>query len=77
MITISLERAKGIAHHIRREMRAKEFEPLDEAIAKQIPGQDPASIEAQRQGVRDKYSAMQEQIDAAGNVDAVKAALAP
>ena len=42
MIKVDIDRAKVIAHNIRREERAKEFAPLDDLIAKQIPGFEPA-----------------------------------
>jgi hypothetical protein len=39
MITININKAKTIAHDVRRAARAEEFKPFDDAIAKQIPGQ--------------------------------------
>lgn len=66
-ITINLEKARAIAHDIRRQQRAAEFAPLDEAIARKIPGTDLAGIEAMRDLVRVKYADMQEQIDAAAS----------
>lgn len=75
MITINLDKAKEIGHNIRRANRAKEFDPLDEIIAKQIPGNSISEIEAQRQAIRDKYALIQAQIDAANNPDEIKSAL--
>lgn len=75
MITINIDKAKAIAHDIRRAARGAEFSPLDEVIAKQIPGMDFVAIEAERQSVRDKYSVMQSQIDAAASIDELKSAL--
>lgn len=75
MIVINTNKAKAIGHEIRRAARAAEFAPLDEVIAKQIPGADAQVIEAQRQAVRDKYAAIQADIDAASTVDEIKAAL--
>lgn len=72
MIVINLNKAKEIAHEKRREARAKEFAPLDEVIAKQIPGTDFAAAEAQRQAIRNKYAALQTQMDAASSVDQLK-----
>lgn len=72
MIVINLNKAKGIAHEKRREARAAEFAPLDEVIAKQIPGTDFAAVEAQRQSIRNKYASLQEQIDAASTVERLK-----
>lgn len=69
MITINLTKAKEISHKIRREQRAKEFAPLDEVIAKRIPGQTFDEVEAKRQSVRDKYAAIQASIDAAADAD--------
>lgn len=76
MIIINTDKAKTVAHEIRRAARGEEFTPLDAAIAKQIPGSDFLAIEAERQVVRDKYAAMQAQIDAAVTVDELKAILA-
>jgi hypothetical protein len=77
MIRVNIDKAKGIAHDMRRAARAQEFEPLDAAIAKRLPGVQEQSIEAQRQAVRDKYAQVQERIDAATDVEAIKAALVP
>lgn len=74
MITVNIDKAKTIAHDKRREARAKEFEPYDNAIAKQIPGQMEGA-EAQRQIIRDKYAAMQTAIDVATTVDQLKVAI--
>lgn len=75
MITINIDKAKVIAHQIRREARAKEFAPLDEQIAKQIPGTSIQDVEAQRQLIRDKYQVMQEQLNAAESIEELKAKL--
>lgn len=69
MITINLPKAKAVAHEIRRQQRAEEFAPLDAAISKQIPGTDIQAIEAERQVIRDKYSTIQTNIDAAKTSD--------
>ena len=74
MITINVDKAKVVAHNIRRAARAAEFEPYDNAIAKQIPGQAEGA-EAARAAIRTKYATMQTQIDAASTVDEIKAAL--
>lgn len=75
MITINIGKAKTIAHDARRAARAEEFKPLDEVIVKQIPNTDVQAVEAARQAIRDKYAAMQTQIDAASTVDEIKAAM--
>lgn len=70
-----LPRCKEIAHDRRRAARSQEFAPLDEQIAKQIPGIDAKKVEAERQKIRDHYAAMQDAIDAAATPDEMKAAL--
>jgi hypothetical protein len=74
MIKINVDKAKAIGHDMRRAARAEEFKPFDEAIAKQIPGAADGA-EAERQAIRDKYAAIQTQIDAAATPDEIKAAL--
>lgn len=71
MIKIDMTKAKAIAHEARRAARAAEFEPFDNAIAKQIPGQMDGA-EAERQKIRDKYAALQAQMDAAQTPDELK-----
>lgn len=75
IVTVSLEKAKSWAHEQRRSKRAEEFAPFDEVIMKQIPGKDAQAAEAARQSIRDKYTAMQAQIDAATTPDEIKVAL--
>ena len=65
MIIINMEKAKVIAHNARRAARAKEFAPHDEVIMKQIPGKDAVAAEAERQKIRDKYAALQTDMDSA------------
>ncbi len=73
-IVINVDKAKTIGHELRRAARADEFKPFDEAIAKQIPGQAEGA-EAQRQAIREKYVAIQDQIEAAQTPEEIKAAL--
>lgn len=75
MIVVNIDKAKAIGHDMRRAARAEEFKPHDEVIMKQIPGVDAQQAEAARQAIRDKYAAIQEQIDAAATPDEIKAAL--
>lgn len=75
MISIDMGRARVIAHDFRRQQRADEFAPLDEKIMKQIPGVDLAEVESDRQVVREKYAAIQDQIDSALTPEEIKAAL--
>jgi hypothetical protein len=72
MITINVNKAKDIAHDIRRSKRAEEFAPLD--IQATIPSQASAA-ESARQAVRDKYAAMQTQINSASTPEEIKTAL--
>ena len=72
MIKINMTKAKNISHEKRRAAREKEFEPLDNAIAKQIPGADAQQAEAARQAIRDKYAVIQADIDAATTPEELK-----
>lgn len=74
-ITISMDKAKQIAHTKRRDARTEEFKPYDEIIAKQIPGVDADEAEIERQKIRDKYAILQIQIDAAQTPEELKALL--
>ncbi len=71
-IVINVNKAKDIAHDIRRAKRAEEFAPLD--IQATIPSQASAA-ESARQVVRDKYAAMQTQINSASTPEEIKTAL--
>lgn len=72
IINVNLEKAKQICHNIRREKRTMEFEPLDNLIAKKIPGTNETEIEAQRQEIRDRYAQIQTQIDQAQSLEELK-----
>jgi len=74
MITVNINKAKEIGHSIRREKRAEEFKPFDDAIAKQIPGQVEGAEQA-RQAIREKYAAIQSQVDSATTAEEIKQAL--
>jgi hypothetical protein len=71
-IVINIDKAKNIAHDIRRAKRAEEFAPLD--IKATIPSEAVAA-EAARQAVRDKYAAMQTQINSASTPEEIKEAI--
>lgn len=75
MIVINIDKAKNIAHDLRRIKREEEFAPYDAVIMKQIPGNNAAEAEAARQAIRDKYAAMQTEIDAASTPEEIKIAL--
>jgi len=72
MITINVNKAKDIAHDIRRAKRSEEFAPLD--VQATIPSQASAA-ETARQVIRDKYAAMQTQINSASTPEEIKTAL--
>ena len=74
-IDVDLDQCRAIGHDRRRAARAEEFAPHDEVIAKQIPGVSATEAEAARQAIRDKYAAIQAEIDAAASADEIKAAL--
>jgi len=69
MITVDLNKAKEISHEKRRSARAEEFKPLD--VKATIPSEAVAAEQA-RQAVREKYAAIQTQIDAASDVATLK-----
>ena len=70
MITVNVDKAKGIAHEVRRAKRTEEFAPLD--IKATIPSEAVAAEEA-RAAIRAKYEGVQTSIEAAADVDALKA----
>jgi|DEB3_MinimDraft_2_1074329.scaffolds.fasta_scaffold00337_10 hypothetical protein len=73
-IEVNLDKAKEISHSIRRQLRDAEFAPYDDAIVKQIPN-EAETAEAARVLIREKYAQVQVAIDAAQDVDGLKAAL--
>lgn len=70
-ISTNLDKAKVIAHDVRRQERSLEFKPLDDLIAKQIPGISSETVESQRQAVRDKYAQVQINIDSSETVNSL------
>ena len=69
-----LPKCRAVAHDKRRAARAREFAPLD--IEATIPAKA-AQAEAKRQAVRDRYDAIQTQIDAAASIEALLAIVKP
>ena len=69
MIAINIDKAKAIVHDKRRAVRAAEFAPLD--IKATIPS-EAAAAEAARQAIREKYAAIQLDIDSAPGVPELK-----
>lgn len=74
-IDYDLDKCKTIGHAMRRTARAAEFKPYDDVISKQIPGNDAIAAEAARQLIRNKYSDIQDAIDAAETPDEIKLAV--
>jgi hypothetical protein len=69
MIKINIDKAKAIVHDKRRAARTAEFAPLD--LKATIPSEATAA-EAARQAVRDKYAAIQADINAAPGLPELK-----
>ena len=74
-VVINVTKAKAIAHETRRYNRWKEFEPYDEIISLNIPGQDATAAETERAKIRTKYATMQTNIDNATDIAGIKTAL--
>jgi len=68
-IVINMDKAKEIAHDMRRVKRSEEFAPLDLKVT--IPSEATAA-EAARQAVREKYATIQNNIDSASDVAELK-----
>jgi hypothetical protein len=75
MISINIDKAKNIAHNIRREKREEEFAPYDSVIMKQIPGNDLTAAEAARAEIRTKYETIQTEINDASTPEELKTIL--
>ena len=69
MISVNLNKAKEIAHDVRRKTRAELFKSLDVEVT--IPMYAEAA-EAKRQEIRDQFAEIQEKIDAADCADVLK-----
>lgn len=68
-IVVNINKARLIAHDARRAARSLEFSPLD--VKATIPI-EAAQAEAARQAVREKYAAIQQDIDAAPGIPELK-----
>lgn len=71
----NIDKCREIAHDIRRNQRAEEFEPLDKVISLQLPGMDMVATEAGRQLIRKKYAEIQKKINAAKTPEEIKTIL--
>jgi anti-sigma-K factor RskA len=74
-IGVDIDRARAVAHDLRRADRQERLAPLDHLIAAQIPGPDAKAAEAKRASIRAENASQQAQIDAAKNEAALRAAL--
>lgn len=72
MININMNKAKDIAHEIRRAVRAEKFAPLD--IKATIPS-EAEQAEAERQAIREADAVLQTQMDSATTPEELKALL--
>ncbi|NBS68900.1 hypothetical protein EBT31_08270 [bacterium] len=72
MIVVNIDKAKQIAHEIRRDKRAQEFAPLD--VKATIPS-EAVEAESARQVIREKYAVIQQNIDAAESPEQIKEAI--
>lgn len=72
MIKINLQKAKQIAHNFRRAKRETEFQPHDETIMKQIPGNNHDQAERARAEIRARYADIQTHIDQAGDIETLR-----
>lgn len=72
MISINIDKAKNIAHDIRRAKRTSEFAPLD--VKATIPS-EAVNAEQERQAIRVKYANIQNKIEEASSIDQIKEAL--
>tara|TARA_R110000803_G_scaffold157845_1_gene222127 strand:- start:165 stop:395 length:231 start_codon:yes stop_codon:yes gene_type:complete len=70
MITINMNKAKVIAHDVRRSVRNADFAPLD--IKATIPSEAVAA-EASRAAIRSADATLQVSMDAATTADELKA----
>ena len=76
VVAIDINKAKEITHDKRREARAGEFKPLDEAITINIANPDKVlEIEAERQKIRDKYAEIQTNINTSSTTEELKVIL--
>ena len=71
-IVVDLNKAKEIAHDIRREVRNEKFAPLD--IKATIPS-EAVVAEAARQAIREEDAMLQIDIDNASNAEELKSLL--
>ena len=74
-IILNINKAKTIAHTIRRNNREQAFAPFDAIIMKQIPGVSAGQAESERQAIRDADTVRQVGIDAATTLTKIQTLL--
>ena len=74
-LIVNIDKAKMIAHIIRRDNREQAFAPFDAVIMKQIPGVSAVQAESERQAIRDADAVRQVGINTANTLTAIQAAL--
>lgn len=72
-LSVDILKAKDISHNKRRARRAEEFATLD--VQATIPAQA-SQAETARQSIRDKYAAIQDQIESSTTAEQLKAIIA-
>lgn len=75
MITINIEKAKTVAHKLRRDKREALFAPHDRVIQLNIPGNDLIVAEEKRAAIRLLDAKCQTDIDASSTPEQIKEAL--
>lgn len=68
----NLDKAKLMAHDMRRAEREVAMAPYDDIIVKQVPGTDPVNAEVERAKIRETDAIMQADIDGATDVAALR-----
>lgn len=71
---LNFQKAKKIAHDIRRNHREKEFCPYDDIISKQIPNKM-IEAEEKRKEIRNKYEMIQKSIEESKDIDELNKAV--
>lgn len=72
-LIVNIDKAKMIAHIIRRDNREQAFAPFDAVIMKQIPGVSAIQAESERQAIRVADAVRQASIDAATTLAEIQA----
>jgi len=73
-ISVDIGKAKEVAHEMRREVRAEKFKRENLDVEATIPAKA-AQAEARRQVIRDADAVVQGNINAAADVDSLKATI--